>query len=298
MADKHFRGVFTALVTPMGPDGRINDQALTRLVEAQIEAGVHGLVPCGTTGEAATMSHAEHIHVVEVVTRAVAGRVPVLAGAGSNATREAIELARACKELGVSATLQVVPYYNKPPQDGLIRHFEAIADAVALPIILYNVPGRTVTNMLPATVAHLAQHENIVGIKDATGDLHVAAQLRELCGPDFALMSGDDFTLLPFLATGGDGVISVVSNPAPALLVSLYDLFCAGKLDEARALHFRQLRLTRLLFSDPNPIAVKAAMHMLGLSGLDVRSPLRPLNLEGELASGLRACLRELALLD
>lgn len=298
MADKHLRGVFTALVTPMAPDGRVDDQALTRLVEAQIEAGVHGLVPCGTTGEAATMSHAEHIHVVEVVTRATAGRVPVLAGAGSNATREAIELARACKELGVSATLQVVPYYNKPPQDGLIRHFEAIADAVALPIVLYNVPSRTGTNMLPATVAHLAQHDNIVGIKDATADLHVAAQLRELCGPDFALMSGDDFTLLPFLATGGDGVISVVSNPAPALVVSLFDAFCAGQLEQARALHFRQLRLTRLLFADPNPIAVKAAMHMLGLSGLTVRSPLRPLDLDSELATALRGCLGELALLD
>ncbi|PRQ00540.1 4-hydroxy-tetrahydrodipicolinate synthase [Enhygromyxa salina] len=298
MAGKQFRGVFTALVTPMTADGRVDDPALARLVEAQIEAGIHGLVPCGTTGEAATLSHAEHIHVVEVVTRTAAGRVPVLAGAGSNATREAIELARACKELGVSATLQVVPYYNKPPQDGLIRHFEAIADAVALPVVLYNVPGRTVTNMLPTTVAHLAKHENIVGIKDATGDLHVTAQLRELCGPDFSLMSGDDFTLLPFLATGGDGVISVVSNPAPALLVSLYDAFCAGKLDDARALHFRQLRLTRLLFSDPNPIAVKAAMHMLGQLGVAVRLPLRPLDLDADLASSLRACLRELALLD
>jgi 4-hydroxy-tetrahydrodipicolinate synthase len=298
MADKQFRGVFTALVTPMGEDGRIDDRALTGLVEAQIAAGVHGLVPCGTTGEAATMSHAEHIHVVEVVTRAAAGRVPVLAGAGSNSTREAIGLARACKELGVTATLQVVPYYNKPPQDGLIRHFEAIADAVALPIILYNVPGRTVTNMVPDTVAQLAKHDNIVGIKDATGDMHVAAQLREQCGPDFSLMSGDDFTLLPFLATGGDGVISVVSNPAPALIVALYDALCAGKLDEARALHFRQLPLTRLLFSDPNPIAVKAAMHMLGIGGIAVRSPLRSLDLGGPLATALRGCLRNLGLLD
>ncbi|WP_106391955.1 4-hydroxy-tetrahydrodipicolinate synthase [Enhygromyxa salina] len=296
MADKLFRGVFTALVTPMDEEGRVDDDALTRLVEAQISGGVHGLVPCGTTGEAATLSQAEHVHVVEVVTRAAKGRVPVLAGAGSNSTRKAIELARACKELGVDATLQVVPYYNKPPQDGLIRHFEAIADAVALPIILYNVPGRTVTNMVPETVARLARHENIVGIKDATGDLHVAAQLREQCGEAFALMSGDDFTLLPFLATGGDGVISVVSNPAPALLVSLYDAFVAGRLDEARAIHFRQLALTRLLFRDPNPIAVKAAMHMLGIGGTAVRSPLRELDLDGPLAASLRACLRDLGL--
>jgi 4-hydroxy-tetrahydrodipicolinate synthase len=298
MPEKQFRGVFTALVTPMGEDGRVDDEALTRLVEAQLEAGVHGLVPCGTTGEAATLSHAEHIHVVEVVTRVANGRVPILAGAGSNSTREAIELARACKELGVSATLQVVPYYNKPPQDGLVRHFEAIADAVALPLVLYNVPGRTVTDMLPETVAQLARHENIVGIKDATGDMHVAARLRELCGEDFALMSGDDFTLLPFLATGGDGVISVVSNPAPKLLVSLYEAFAAGKLDEARALHFRQLALTRLLFADASPIPTKAAMHMLGIGGPEVRLPQRTLDLEGELAGSLRACLRELGLLS
>lgn len=297
MPDQQFRGVFTALVTPMRDDGSVDDDALARLVEAQIAAGVHGLVPCGTTGEAATLSHAEHIHVVEVVWRVAAGRVPVLAGAGSNSTHEAIELARACKDIGVSATLQVVPYYNKPPQDGLIRHFEAIADAVDLPMVLYNVPGRTVTDMQPQTVGHLSRHPNIVGIKDATADMHVAAQLRELCGPEFALMSGDDFTILPFWATAGDGVISVVSNPAPKLIVALYQAFKAGKLDEARALNHRQLALTRLLFTGPNPVPVKAAMHMLGIGGAVVRSPLIPLDLDGELGRALRACLRELDLL-
>ena len=295
---KQFAGLFTAIVTPMHDDGRIDEEGLARVVEQQLAGGVHGLVPCGTTGEAATMSHAEHIRVVELVTRAVDGRVPVLAGAGSNSTREAIELARACKELGVSGTLQVVPYYNKPPQDGLIRHFETIADAVALPIVLYNVPGRTVRDMLPETVAHLARHENIVGIKDATGDMHVAAQLREQCGDDFCLLSGDDFTLLPFMATGGDGGISVVSNPAPKLLVELVEAVRTGDYDLARKHNFAQLRLSRLLFADPNPIPAKVAMHLLGLCGAGVRSPLRPLDLEGELAGAIRACMSELSLLD
>jgi 4-hydroxy-tetrahydrodipicolinate synthase len=300
MPDKQFRGVFTALVTPMGPDGRVDDDALTRLVNAQIAAGIHGLVPCGTTGEAATLSHAEHIHVVDVVTRAAAGRVPVIAGAGSNSTQEAIELAQACKDLGVAATLQVVPYYNKPPQAGLVRHFESIADAVALPMVLYNVPGRTVTDMLPETVARLAKHENIVGIKDATADMHVVAQLREQCGESFCLLSGDDFTMFPFWATGGDGVISVVSNPAPKLIVALYQAYMAGALDEARALNHRQLALTRLLFAAPNPVPAKAAMHLLGMfggGGPMVRLPLLPLEPDHGLTASLRACLRELSLL-
>jgi 4-hydroxy-tetrahydrodipicolinate synthase len=298
MPDKQFRGVFTALVTPMGPDGRVDDDALTRLVHAQIAAGIHGLVPCGTTGEAATLSHAEHIHVVEVVTRAAAGRVPVIAGAGSNSTHEAIELAQACKDLGVSATLQVVPYYNKPPQAGLVRHFESIADAVALPMVLYNVPGRTVTDMQPETVARLAKHENIVGIKDATGDMHVTAQLRELCGDAFCLLSGDDFSMLPFWATGGDGVISVVSNPAPKLIVAMYEAFQAKAIGEAQALNQRQLALTRLLFAAPNPVPAKAAMHMLGMGGDTVRLPLLPLEPEHGLTASLRACLQKLGVLD
>ncbi len=293
---KQFRGLLTALITPMADDGRVDEAALERLVDDQIAGGVDGLVPCGTTGEAATLSHVEHVRVVEIVTRTANGRVPVLAGAGSNSTREAIELARACKELGVAGTLQVVPYYNKPPQDGLIRHFEAIADAVALPIILYNIPGRTVINMAPDTVARLARHEHIVGIKDATSDMHTCALLRELCGEEFSLLSGDDFTLLPFLATGGDGVISVVSNPAPKLVRDLIDAFAAGDLDEARRLNHRQLRLTRLLFREPNPIAVKAAMHALGRAGLETRSPMRPLTPDAELYKTIAATLTELGL--
>lgn len=296
MPDKQFRGLYTALITPMDADGRVDDNALEQLVEAQIAGGVNGLVPCGTTGEATTLSHPEHIHVVEVVTRTAAGRVPILAGAGSNSTHEAIELASACRALGVAGTLQVVPYYNKPPQAGLIKHFTAIADAVDLPLVLYNVPSRTVTNLIPDTVGRLAKHPNIVGIKDATANMHVAAQLRELCGDDFCLLSGDDFTILPFIATGGDGVISVVSNPAPALLRALVDACVAGDFVEARRLNFRQLELTRLLFRDANPIPVKLAMALLGRATPNLRSPLRPLGLDSELANTLQAALTKLGL--
>lgn len=292
-----FSGAYTALVTPM-KDGRVDDDALTQLVEAQIDGGIDGLVPCGTTGEASTLSHAEHIHVVEVVMRATAGRVPVLAGAGSNCTREAIELARACKELGVRGTLQITPYYNRPPQDGLVLHFKAIADSVGLPVVMYNVPGRTGCDMLPETVARCAEHPLIVGIKEATGNMFRAAQIREMCGEDFNLLSGDDFTLLPFLSLGGDGVISVVTNAQPALMVDLCKAVAAGKLDEARTLHFKQLKLCELLFKDANPIPAKIAVSLLGIGSTEVRSPLRALPADAELAQSIGACMRELGILS
>jgi 4-hydroxy-tetrahydrodipicolinate synthase len=286
-----FRGAYTALITPFR-GGRIDDEALTRLVEQQIETGINGLVPCGTTGESPTLSHAEHVHVVEVVMRAANGRVPVLAGAGSNSTREAIELSRACKELGVAGTLQITPYYNKPPQAGLIRHFTEIADAVQLPIVLYNVPGRTGVDMKTDTVVELSKHPNVQGIKEATGDMHRAAQIRERCGPDFDLLSGDDFTLLPFLSVGGNGVISVVSNVDAGLMANLCTAVAEGRLDEARDLHQKQLALCEVLFTESNPIPVKAAMAMLGRCDAEIRSPLRPLPADGEAAKRLQAELR------
>jgi 4-hydroxy-tetrahydrodipicolinate synthase len=232
------------------------------------------------------------------VVRRAAGRVPVLAGAGSNATKEAIDLARACKELGVSGTLQVAPYYVKPSQEGMRRHFEAIADAVALPLVLYNVPGRTACDLQPATVAALARHPNIVGIKEATGDMHRAAQVREQCGPEFCLLSGDDFTMFPFFTLGGDGVISVVSNPAPKLIADQWNAWAAGDLARARELHYRQLALTRLLFAEPSPTPAKAAMHMLGIGGPELRLPLCSLPAEHPLLGKLRATLTELGLLS
>jgi 4-hydroxy-tetrahydrodipicolinate synthase len=292
-----FRGAYTALVTPFR-DGHVDDAALVRLVEAQIAGGIHGLVPCGTTGESPCLSYAEHIHVVEVVMRAAAGRVPVLAGAGSNSTHEAIELSRACKELGVAGTLHVTPYYNKPTQEGLIAHFIAIADAVGLPIVLYNVPGRTGVDLLPETMAKLSKHPLVVGVKEATADMIRAARVRELCGPDFALLSGDDFTVLPLMALGGDGVISVGTNVVPALFVELVEAARADRWERARKLHYQLLPLSRALFSTTSPIPVKHAMAMLGRMGLEMRPPLVPLDPDRNELAVLRRELETIGLTD
>ena len=270
-----FRGALTALVTPFR-DGRVDDEALVRLVEAQIRGGIHGLVPCGTTGESPCLSYAEHIHVIEVVMRAAAGRVPVLAGAGSNCTREAIELSRACKELGVAGTLQITPYYNKPTQEGLVAHFTEIADAVGQPIVLYNVPGRTGVDLQPETLARLAKHPHIVGVKEATGDMIRASRVRELCGPDFTLLSGDDFTFLGLLAQGGAGCVSVVSNVDPAGTVAVYERWRAGQVEEAQAALARLWELIGWLFCEVNPVPAKAALAELGLCRAAPRLPLAP----------------------
>lgn len=290
-----FRGAYTALVTPFR-DGHVDDAALVRLVEAQIAGGIHGLVPCGTTGESPCLSYAEHIHVIEVVMRAAAGRVPVLAGAGANSTQEAIELSRACKEIGVAGTLQITPYYNKPTQEGMIAHFTAIADAVGLPMVLYNVPGRTGVDLLPETLAKLAKHPLVVGIKEATADMIRASRVRELCGPDFDLLSGDDFTVLPFMALGGDGVISVGTNVVPALFVQLVEHARAGRWDDARKLHYKLLPLSRALFTVTSPIPVKHAMAMLGRMGIEMRPPLVPLGSDRAELATLRRELEALGL--
>jgi 4-hydroxy-tetrahydrodipicolinate synthase len=287
------RGAFTAIVTPMRGD-EIDDPALIDLVEAQIAGGVSGVVPCGTTGEATTLSVSEHLHVVRVVVQATRGRVPVIAGAGSNCTREAIELAAACRELGADATLQVAPYYIKPTQEGMIAHFRAIADAVPLPLVVYNVPSRTACDLKAEAVAVLARHPNIVAIKEATGDMTRAARIRELCGPEFSLLSGDDFTLLPFLAVGGDGVISVTGNLFPQLFADLCRAADEGRWADARALHERHLPLTRALFTVSNPIPVKAAMAMLGRCRPDMRLPLQPLDPESAEGRGVAEALQQI----
>ena len=235
------------------------------------------------------MRREEHLRVVERVVKLAKGRVPVLAGAGSNSTRDAIELARACEALGADGTLQVTPYYSRPPQEGLVAHFESIADACEKPILLYNVPGRTGCDMLPETVAKLARHERIVGIKEATGDLSRASTIRRLCGDTFTLMSGDDFTILPFMSAGGHGVISVVSNVIPKVIVDLVD----GDLDSL-ALHDFQLKLTEALFAAPNPIPVKAALKIFGLCSDHVRSPLVPLSPDSPLYRRLEALAQEI----
>jgi 4-hydroxy-tetrahydrodipicolinate synthase len=292
-----FRGAYTALITPFR-QGAVDEAALRRLVEAQIAAGIDGLVPCGTTGESPTLTHAEHVRVIEIVADAAAGRVPVVAGAGSNCTATAIEFSRECKRIGVAGTLQITPYYNKPTQEGLYAHFVAIAEASGLPMIVYNVPGRTSSDLLAETVARLARHELVAGIKEATADMVRASTLRELCGPDFDLLSGDDATLLPFLAVGGNGVISVGSNVAPQLFARLCSAAKAGRWDEARELHYRHLPLTRALFSVANPIPVKTAMARLGKCAPEIRPPLHLLADDSPELAELEAQLRNLELYD
>ena len=292
-----FRGAYTALITPFR-NGEIDEGALRRLVEAQIAGGIDGLVPVGTTGESPTLSHAEHMRVVEIVFDAAAGRVPVLAGAGSNSTATAIEFAVECKRVGVAGTLQITPYYNKPTQDGLCTHFIAVAEASQLPVVVYNVPSRTASDLLPETVARLADHELIVGIKEATADMMRASQIREQCGPDFDLLSGDDGSLMPFLALGGDGVISVGSNIVPQLFSRMCAAAKAGRWDEARELHYKHLPLTRALFTVANPIPVKTAMARLGRCAPEIRAPLHLLPEDSPQMAELEAQLRNLELLD
>ncbi len=219
---KRFEGAITALVTPMHK-GVIDEQGLVDLIEFQIASGIHGIVPCGTTGESATLSFEEHKRVIELTVKTVKGRVPVIAGTGANNTLEAIELTASAKDSGADAVLSVVPYYNKPSQEGLFQHFKAILDAVDIPMVLYNVPGRTVTNMLPVTVARLAELPKVIGIKEASGNLSQVSEVIQLCPSDFIVLSGDDFTAMPTVLIGGKGVISVVSNLEPAKTAAMIE---------------------------------------------------------------------------
>jgi len=273
-----FRGAFVAIVTPF-IDGKLDEQGLKDLIEFQIAGGTHGIVPCGTTGESATMSHVEHRRVVELTVKTVAGRVPVLAGTGSNSTSESIELTRAAKEAGADGALLITPYYNKPSQEGLYQHFKAVAEAVDIPIILYNVPSRTAVNMLPETVARCAQIANIVGVKEATADLNQISQVIRLCPKGFAVMSGDDFTSMPTVMIGGTGVISVTSNVAPKDMSAMMDAALAGDIPKAQELHYKLLPLMQAMFIDTNPVPAKTALMMMGKikSGLP-RLPLYKMN--------------------
>jgi 4-hydroxy-tetrahydrodipicolinate synthase len=268
-----FRGVLTALVTPFR-DGALDEAALQKLVELQIGAGVDGLVPCGSTGESATLSHAEHRRVVEVVVAAARGRVPVLAGTGSNSTSEAIELTRHAKEAGADGALLISPYYNKPTQDGIVAHFAEIARQTAFPLVVYNIPGRTASNILPDTMARLADLEQVVGVKEATGDLHQISQMIARCREDFLVLSGNDADTLPMLAVGGHGVISTCANVAPREMVELVRAFVAGDITRARQLHYRLLPLIDAIFCETNPIPLKAALALLGQVGDEIRLPL------------------------
>jgi 4-hydroxy-tetrahydrodipicolinate synthase len=268
-------GCLTAIVTPQR-DGRVDFDALTKLVDWQIDQGVDGIVSVGTTGESATLDVTEHVAVIAATVKAARGRVPVVAGAGGNATSEALELTHASEQAGADALLHVTPYYNRPSQEGLYRHFEAIAKATKLPIVLYNVPTRTGCDLLTDTVVRLAELPNIVAIKDATGNLVRGAELIAKCGGKLAVLSGDDGTAFPLYALGARGVISVVSNCCPREMSEMWDHVKAGQWDKARALHFKLRALNQLLFVEPSPAPVKAALSILGRCTLDVRLPLVP----------------------
>lgn len=258
-----FRGAFVAIVTPF-IDGRVDEQGLVDLIEFQIANGTHGIVPCGTTGESATMSHEEHHRVVELTVKTVNGRLPVIAGTGSNSTTEAIDLTRHAKEAGADGALLVTPYYNKPSQEGLYQHYKAVAEAVDIPIILYNVPGRTSVNMLPQTVARCAEIDNIVGIKEATGNLNQVSEVILLCPDDFIVLSGDDFTSMATVLVGGKGLISVTSNVAPKDMAAMIDAALAGELESANALHYKLLPLMQAMFYETNPVPAKKALELMG----------------------------------
>jgi 4-hydroxy-tetrahydrodipicolinate synthase len=271
-----FKGVITALVTPFRND-RVDEEALRRLVDEQIRAGIDGLVPVGTTGESPTLSNEEHIQVVQIVVEEAKKRVPVIAGTGANSTREAIDLTAAAKGVGADGTLQVTPYYNKPTQDGLFRHFKAVADATGLPMVVYNVPGRTGCDLLPDTVARLCEIPQIVGVKEATGNLQRASQIISRVGDRVSMLSGDDATVLPFYSVGGHGCISVVSNVAPADMAGMWDAAAAGNWTKARELHYKLFPLSEGLFIEANPIPVKAALAMMGKIADEIRAPLYPM---------------------
>lgn len=274
-------GVFTALVTPFTAKGEVDEEALRRLVRRQIEGGVAGLVPAGTTGEGATLEPDEHERVVAVTVeeaRRASRPVQILAGAGTNSTRKTCDLARRCEEAGADALLVVTPYYNKPTQEGLLQHFRAVADAVRLPIVLYNVPGRTGVNLLPKTTLELAGDPRFVGVKEASGNLEQAGEILRSRPETFAVLSGEDSLTLPMVAMGGDGVISVVSNEAPELFVELVAAATSGDRERAAALHARLFPLMRANFVETNPIPVKWAVARMGLMEDQLRPPLTPLS--------------------
>ncbi|MBT4494128.1 MAG: 4-hydroxy-tetrahydrodipicolinate synthase, partial [Gammaproteobacteria bacterium] len=257
-------GSIVALVTPMLPDGQVDWSKFSALIEWHIEEGTAAIVPVGTTGESATVSVPEHCKIVEFVVKAVAGRVPVIAGTGANATDEAIELTTAAKNAGADACLLVTPYYNKPTQEGLFQHYRAIAEAVELPQLLYNVPGRTACDMLPETVARLSELELVIGIKEATGDLERAQQVREMCGDNFAVYSGDDLTACDLILNGADGAISVTANVAPGKMARLCNAAAGGDAETAKALDGELEGLHSKLFLESNPIPVKWALMEMG----------------------------------
>lgn len=268
-----FRGAMVAIVTPF-KNNKIDEEAFRELIEFQIANGTDAIVPCGTTGESATLSHEEHDKVIEITIDAVHKRVPVIAGTGSNNTAEALRLTKHAHEAGADGALIVCPYYNRPTQEGLYQHFKIIAESVPIPIIPYNIPSRTGVNLMPEMVAKLSRIDNIVGIKEASGSIKQMSDVINLCSDDFSVLSGDDIFTLPLLTIGGAGIISVISNVAPADMAGMIDAFSAGDLTKAKALHYKMTDLIDALFMEVNPIPVKAALFLMGKIKYEYRLPL------------------------
>jgi 4-hydroxy-tetrahydrodipicolinate synthase len=269
-----FSGVLPAVVTPFR-NGEVDEEGLRQLIEFQIEEGVHGIVPCGTTGESATLSHEEHERVVEIAVDQVKGRVPVVAGTGSNNTAEAIRLTAHAKKAGADGVLMISPYYNKPTQEGVYQHYKKVAAEVAIPIVVYNIPGRTAVNIEPSTFARLAEIDNIVGVKEATGSMKQITEIIRLCGDKLSMLSGEDYITYPLMTVGGKGVICVVANIVPRDMSELCNLLLAGDFGKGRELYYKLLPLCHSMFYETNPAPVKAALQMMGkISSDEVRLPL------------------------
>lgn len=290
-----FTGAGVAIVTPMNPDESINFDRLGQIIDNQIENGTDAIVICGTTGESATMTDQEHVDCIEYAVKRVNGRVPVVAGAGSNHTSYAVWMSKEAKRVGADALLHVTPYYNKTSQTGLIRHFNAVADATDLPVILYNVPSRTGVNITPATYRELAKHPNIVAAKEASGNISQIAQVAQACGDELDLYSGNDDQIVPLLSLGAKGVISVLSNIMPRETHDICRLFFEGKIAESRALQLKLLPLINALFSDVNPIPVKEAMNMMGWECGECRLPL--VSMQPQAREHLRSLMLEQGLI-
>jgi 4-hydroxy-tetrahydrodipicolinate synthase len=290
-----FQGVFTALVTPFNEDESINEKDLKKLVDFNIEKGVSGLVPMGTTGESPTLSHEEHVKVIEIVCKHVKKRVPVIAGTGSNSTKEALYMTSRAKELGADASLQVAPYYNKPTQEGFYRHFKTIADEVDLPIIIYNIPGRTGKNIETDTIVKLAKHPNIIGVKEASGSLPQMMDVIYRTPDYFVVLSGDDNLTLPLIAVGGDGVISVASNVVPDRMSAMVTAGLNGNFEKMRKLHYELLPLFKVEFIETNPIPIKTALAMKGMIKEVFRLPMCEMGAENK--KKLKEVLKELNIL-
>lgn len=290
-----FAGAYTALVTPFRGD-KVDEDTFRQHIEWQIQQGIHGLVPCGTTGESATLSHEEHKQVIKICVEQTRGRVPILAGAGSNNTREAIELTRFAKQAGADGGLLITPYYNKPTQAGLFAHYQAIAQEVSLPMVVYNVPGRTGSNLLPQTLAKMDREiPEVVGVKEASGNIKQVSEMIEFCSKDFTVLAGEDFIVLPLLAQGGKGVISVVSNIAPDKMSSLCSSHASQDRQRCLQLHYELAPLCRAMFLETNPIPVKTALHLMGRMHMELRLPLT--QMQEENLEQLRQTLQQAGLL-